>query len=115
MIPRNTAIPQEKAQRFVTNTANQPRVHVYVLEGDATDPDACTTIGDFRVTNLPANLPAGSPVEVALKYDTSGRIQAAARDLTGNNAASMEIVRDSGLDEQGLNAFQKLAQEYTVE
>ena len=115
MIPRNTPIPQETSQRFVTNTANQSRVHVYVLEGEATDPDACTTIGDFRVTNLPTNLPAGSPVEIAYNYDTSGRIHATAKELTGKNAASMEIVRDSGLDEQGLDAFQKLAAEYKVQ
>ncbi len=115
MIPRNTPIPQKASQRFVTNSANQTRVHVYVLEGDAADPDACTTIGDFRVGNLPANLPAGSPVEIAYNYDTSGRIHAAAKELTGNNAASMEIVRESGLNEEGLTAFQKLASEYTVE
>jgi len=115
MIPRNTPIPEDVTQRFVTNTPNQQRVHVYVLEGEATEPEACTTIGDFRVTGLPADLPAGSPVEVTIRYDSSGRIHAAAKDLAGQNAASMEIVRDSGLDEKGLEAFQKLAKEYQVE
>jgi molecular chaperone DnaK len=115
MIPRNTPIPEKVSQRFVTNSANQTRIHVYVLEGDATDPEACTTIGDFRVQNLPPNLPANSPVEISYNYDTSGRIQASAKELTGNKSASMEIVREAGLDEEGLVAFQKLASEYTVE
>src|SRR6185437_4641082 len=65
MIPKNTAIPYLATQRFVTTTPNQQRIHVYVLEGEATDPDACTLIGDFQVIGLPPGLPAGSPVEVA--------------------------------------------------
>ncbi len=115
MIPKNTPIPQKVEQRFVTTSPNQHSVHVYVLEGEAVDPDACTTIGDFRVSNLPSGLPAGSPVEVSYNYDTSGRIHASARELTGKKSASMEIVRDSGLDEKGLEAFRVLAQEYHVE
>ena len=32
MIPKNTAIPHNKSQRFVTTIENQQRVHVEVLE-----------------------------------------------------------------------------------
>ena len=97
MIPRNTAIPFEKTQRFVTTSDNQERIHVYILEGEAPDPAACTSIGDFQIVGLPPNLPKGSPVEVTYRYDANGRIHAAARELTANKAAATEIVRDSGL------------------
>ena len=115
MIPKNTPIPHSVKQRFVTNTANQQRIHVCVLEGEASDPDACETIGDFRITGLPPNLAAGSPVELEYKYDASGRIHVAAIELTGNTAAETEIVRDSGLDDDGVQNFQTLAEQYTVE
>lgn len=115
MIPKNTAIPFSLKQRFVTNSDNQKRIHVYILEGDAPDPDACTPIGDFQITGLPEDLPKGSPLEVEYSYDANGRIHAAAKDLTGNKAASMEIVRNSGLDDAGVDAFETLAQEYLVE
>jgi len=115
MIQKNSAIPCEVSQRFVTNSANQQRIHVCILEGDATDPDACTTIGDFRIVNLPPNLPAGSPVEVTYKYDKNGRISATAKELTGNIEAKTEIVRDSGLNDENVNSFEALAQGYTVE
>ena len=115
MIPKNTGLPHKVSQKFVTNSPNQQRIHVCVLEGEATDPDACTTIGDFRIYNLPANLPAGSPVEVSYEYDKNGRIHASARELTGNTEASTEIVRDSGLDNQGVDAFETLAGQYQVE
>src|SRR5690606_11431975 len=115
MIPKNTAIPYSITQRFVTNSPNQQRIHICVLEGDAVDPDACTTIGDFRIYNLPPNLPAGSPVEVTYSYDKNGRIGVQARETTSNKQAQTEIVRDSGLEESGLSAFETLAANYTVE
>jgi molecular chaperone DnaK len=115
MIPKNTAVPCKFTQRFSTNSANQQAIHVYILEGDARDPDACTMIGDFRIVNLPPNLPAGSPVEVTYSYDANGRIHAAAKELTSNRVATTEIVRDSGLTEQGVDAFESLANEYRVE
>jgi len=115
MIPKNTQIPFSISQRFVTNSPNQRSIHVHILEGEATDPAACTLIGDFRIVDLPPNLPQGSPVEVTYSYDNNGRIHASARELTGNREAATEIVRDSGLDEGGVDAMQVLAADYSVE
>ncbi len=116
MIPKNTPVPHEVSQRFGTNTDGQQRIHVEILEGDATDPDACELIGDFRIFNLPPNLPKGSPISITYSYDASGRIHATARELTGNNEASAEIVRDGGLDEGEVSAaVDLLDQEYIIE
>ena len=115
MIPRNTTVPHKVVQQFVTNTPNQQRIHVCVLEGDASDPDACTVIGDFRIYNLPPNLPAGSPVEISYEYDKNGRINAHARELTTKKEANIQIIRDSGLSTEGVDTFESLAGEYHVE
>lgn len=115
MIPKNSSLPVEVKQKFKTNMANQQRIHVCILEGDASDPDACTTIGDFRVVNLPENLPAGSPVEITYRYDKNGRFSATATELTSNTIAKTEIVRDSGLTNENVDAFETLASNYQVE
>jgi molecular chaperone DnaK len=116
MIPRNTAIPFKVNQRFTTTVASQQRVHVCLLEGEAADVSACTLIGDFRILNLPPNLPAGSPIELSYSYDASGRINASARELVGNNTASTEIVRDSGMTEVNVDdALESLSRDYNVE
>jgi molecular chaperone DnaK len=116
MIPKNSPLPNNVKQRFGTNSEGQSRIHVEILEGDAIDPAACELIGDFRITNLPASLPKGSPIEITYSYDGSGRISATAKELTGNNAASAEIVRDSGLNEgQITDALVTLQNEYDVE
>lgn len=115
MIPRNTPIPYKISQRFTTNVPNQQRIRVRLLQGEVSDVSACTVIGDFTITDLPQNLPAGSPVELTYSYDANGRIVAEARELTGNRQARTEIVRDSGLNDAGLDAFEQLAREYQVE
>ena len=46
-------------------------------------PDACLLIGNCRITDLPANLPQGSPIEVTYAFDSSGRVRVRARDVTG--------------------------------
>lgn len=116
MIPKNTPVPHSVNQRFGTNVAGQQRVHVEILEGDAVDPAACELIGDFRVFNLPASLPKGSPIEITYAYDSSGRINASAKEVTGNNEASAEIVRDGGMNEDEIgDAFDVLTDEYDIE
>ncbi|MEX0716058.1 MAG: Hsp70 family protein [Planctomycetaceae bacterium] len=115
MIPRNTPVPASVRQEFATNTDNQERIHVYILEGESADPDACSEIGDFRILGLPPNLPKGSPVEVTYSYDANGRISASARAVEAQKEASTEIVRASGLDDAGLEAFMTLAREYQVD
>ena len=116
MIPKNSPVPNSVKQRFGTNSDGQQRIHVEILEGDAIDPAACELIGDFRVFNLPASLPKGSPIEITYAYDASGRISATAKELTGNNTASAEIVREGGMQETDIkDALSTLASEYEVE
>ncbi len=115
MIAKNTAIPYHATQRFVTTTPNQQRIHVYVLEGEASDPDACTQIAEFQIVGLPAGLPAGSPVDVTYSYDTNGRIQCTAIELTGQKRAEIEIVRSQSLDSSGIDTFARIARDYRVE
>jgi molecular chaperone DnaK len=116
MIPRNTAIPYTVNQRFVTTVPNQQRIHVHLLEGEASDPEACTRIGDFRIMDLPSNLPVGSPIELTYSYDANGRIHASARELTSHREASTEIVRDSGMNAVSVDdALASLSREYQVE
>ncbi|HEX5444978.1 MAG TPA: Hsp70 family protein, partial [Pirellulales bacterium] len=115
MIPRNTRLPIEKQQVFNTIEANQVRATVKVIEGDAPDPQACSLIGNCSITKLPANLPKGSPVEVTYSYGTDGRVRVRARDKIGGGEAAIEIERRGGLDEQQIDAYSNLAQQYVVQ
>ncbi len=115
MIRRNSRLPAEAKQTFRTNAAGQQRVTVKVIEGDAPDPDACLMIGNCRITDLPANLPQGSPIEVTYAFDVSGRVKVNARDVAGGNEASIDIERRSGLSNAQIDAYTALASDYQVE
>jgi molecular chaperone DnaK len=115
MIPRNSKLPAEVHRTFVTSEPNQQRVNVKVIEGDAPDPDACSFLGNCRITGLPKDLPKGSPIEVVYAFDASGRVRVTARDKTGGKEAEIEIERKSGLDATKLNAFTALADKYRVD
>ena len=95
MIPRNSRLPFAYRQQFYTNVANPSGISIRLLEGEASDTSACTSIGDFRIVGLPTNLPVGTPVEVTYRYDARRRIHVSARELSGNKHASVEIVRDA--------------------
>ena len=115
MIPRNSKLPAEVTRTFVTSEPNQQRVNVKVIEGDAPDPDACSLLGNCRITGLPKNLPKGSPIEVVYAFDSSGRVRVRAHDKTGGKEAVIEIERKGGLNAQQLNAFTTLAAAYRVD
>jgi molecular chaperone DnaK len=115
MIPRNSRLPTEVRRTFATSEPNQKRVNIRVIEGDAPDPDACSLLGNFRITGLPENLPKGAPVEVVYAFDASGRVRVSAQEKTGGKEAAIEIERKGGLNDSQLNAFVSLADSYQVD
>ncbi|MCA9117207.1 MAG: Hsp70 family protein, partial [Planctomycetaceae bacterium] len=115
MIPRNSTLPAESRQRFVTTVGSPSGIRIRLLEGEASDVLACTAIGDIRITELPENLPAGSPVEVLYRYDDRRCIQVSARELTGASEASVRIVWEGMASEDATTRFRRLARDYHVE
>lgn len=115
MIPRNTTLPFSLSKTFQTNKEGQTRVSVQVLEGDAPDPNACSFLGKCRITDLPPNLPKGTPVEVTYAFDKSGRISVSAREKLTNKEAKIDIERRGVLTEEQVEKFIRLADEYSIE
>ena len=115
MIPRNTTLPYSLSKTFQTNKDGQTRVSVQVLEGDAPDPNACSFLGKCRITDLPPNLPKGTPVEVTYSFDKSGRISVSAREKLTNKEAKIDIERRGVLTEEQVEKFIRLADEYSIE
>ena len=115
MIPRNSRLPAHVTKTFLTSEPNQQRVNIKVLEGDAPDPAACSQVGNCRITNLPANLAKGTPIEVTYAFDQNGRIRVSAREPSSANEATIEIERRGGLTANQVDSFTVLANDYKVE
>ncbi len=115
MIPRNTTLPYSISKTFQTNKDGQTRVSIQVMEGDAPDPTACALLGKCRITDLPPNLPKGTPVEVTYSFDKTGRISVSAREKLTNQEARIEIERRGVLTEEEVVKFIQLADQYSIE
>jgi molecular chaperone DnaK len=105
MISRNTPLPANHSARFVTALANQSTVAVQIVEGGDASGNGATRIGNCVVRNLPAGLPAGSPVEVTFRYGQDGRLTVNARVPGSGQEATSEIERSSGMTAETLRSW----------
>ncbi len=107
LIPRNTPLPAQVKRTFTTKSDGQRTVLVPIVEGESSAAEHCTSIGTCVISDLPSNLPAGSPVDVTFRYDTSGRLAITAA-VSGTDAqASQEIHRPNGLSAEDLGRWRK--------
>jgi molecular chaperone DnaK len=100
LIPKNTQLPTAASRVYRTVVENQSRVRVKVLQGEAHQADACISIGECWIDDLPPNLPRYSPVQVRCGVGSNGLIDVMALDMTSGKMARAEIHRSSGLSEE---------------
>jgi molecular chaperone DnaK len=100
LIPKNTQLPTAASRVYCTVVENQQRVRVKVLQGEATQADACISIGECWIEGLPPSLPKSSPVQVRCGVGSNGLIDVMALDMTSGKMARTEIHRASGLSDE---------------
>jgi molecular chaperone DnaK len=100
LIRKNTQLPTAASRVYRTVVENQPRVRVKVLQGEAHQADACISIGECWIDNLPAHLPKYSPIQVRCGVGSDGLIDVMALDMTSGKMARAEIHRSIGLTEE---------------
>jgi molecular chaperone DnaK len=101
LIPRNTALPAVVKRRFVTSLANAEGIALRLVEGEAPEVTNCTVIGDWRITGLPPNLPAGAPVQVTFCCDEQRRVTLEAKELTENRVVRVERLSTDAPAQEG--------------
>jgi molecular chaperone DnaK len=99
LIGKNTQLPAAASRVYRTVAANQQRVRVRVLQGDARQAEACINIGECWIDDLPPDLPRHSPVQVRCGCASNGLVDVMALDMTSGKMARAEIHRTSGLSE----------------
>jgi molecular chaperone DnaK len=102
LIPKNTQLPAQAGRVYRTVVQNQPRVRVKVLQGEARQADACISIGECWIDELPPELPRHSPVQVTCGCGSNGLIDVTAVDMTSGKTARATIHRTSGLSEEDI-------------
>ena len=107
MIPRNTKLPARSKSSFVTHRANQRSVAVHVVEGGDDSGKNATPIGKCLVSDLPAKLPAKTPVVVQFYYAANGRLSVKASLPDMGIESSVTVERASGMTELALQQWEQ--------
>jgi molecular chaperone DnaK len=100
LVPKNTQLPTAASRVYYTKADNQPRVRVKVLQGEATQADACISIGECWIDQLSPALPKGAPIQVRCGVASNGLIDVMALDMTSGKLARTTIHRQSGLSDE---------------
>ena len=99
LLPRNGEVPMEQAMDFGTDQADQAGVDIQVKAGerDSPDPADCADVGTAAL-NLPAGLPARSPIRVKFAISRDGRLNVSATDLAGGGSIDVEFQTEAVLN-----------------
>lgn len=103
LIPKNTQLPTAASRVYRTVIENQSRVRVKVLQGDAHQADACISIGECWIEQLPPKLPKFSPIQVRCGVESNGLINVMALDMTSGKMVQANMHRSSGLSDEEIS------------
>jgi molecular chaperone DnaK len=105
LLPRNTPLPRSVTRVFQTFRPGQRCVLVKVLEGESERPEACSPVGVCSIRDLPADLPAGWPVQVSYTYESNGRLHVSARVKGCSAGVTTDFVRENSLPDADLELW----------
>jgi molecular chaperone DnaK len=111
LITHNTKVPAKGSGNFKTLVENQRLLDVVITQGDDSDPDRVTRVGESTFKMPP--YPKGAPIRIDISYDIDGLIHAEVFDgTTGAKLGDMRIDRESNLSpeeiEEAATALRKL-------
>jgi molecular chaperone DnaK len=107
LIPRNTPLPVVARRVFKTHKAHQKSILVQIVEGESLSPDDCSQLGKCSVRNLPADLPAQTPIEVRFRYEENGRLTVNVQVEGTHKQLQHEITRENSLTQDQLDSWRK--------
>jgi hypothetical protein len=107
LIPRNTPLPVTVKRVFKTHKAGQKSIKVQIVEGESPSPDDCVPLGKCSIRDLPANLPARTPIEVGFHYEENGRLDVQVRVPGTGKHLQHQITRENSLNRDQLDSWRK--------
>ena len=105
LVPRNTPLPAKAKRVFRTSKDGQRSIVAQIVEGESNDPNECMHIGKCTVRGLPADMPAGTPIEVKFQYEENGRVKVTVQVPGLADRITYEITRDNNMTRQQLDEW----------
>lgn len=105
VIMKNSRVPTDITQEFVTREDKQTNVDIQIMENEATETQIEIEEGiEIGMANLelPPELPQGSPLEVTFKLNEEGRLEITAVELSEGKQIETSIETKSVISEEEL-------------
>ena len=90
---------------FARRRPGRNRSWCRLSKGESASPDDCSQIGRCVVRDLPADLPAQTPIEVRFSYQENGRLTVNVLVAGTRQELRHEITRDNTMNQQQLDAW----------
>lgn len=99
LIPKNTRVPAEARKRYYTSrqTREGASLRVEITQGDVPEVELAETLGEGKITGLPADEPPGQPVDVIMEFDAAGRLHTRAVYVNTGQQMNMTVSIPGGL------------------
>jgi molecular chaperone DnaK len=90
VIPKNTPIPCQQSQTYVTSEDNESTIEVEITQGEDSDPKYVDVIGQI-ILEVPPNRPAGCEITVTYAYDLNQRVKVTVKDEQTGKVSAVAI------------------------
>jgi molecular chaperone DnaK (HSP70) len=108
VLPRNTPLPVTLQRTFRTQQRGQTSVLIRIVEGEVPSPEDCVQLGQLTIYNLPAGLPAKTPIEVFFHYKANGRLTVSVKMAGLTARPSLQIARENSLSKPQLIRWRQI-------
>ncbi len=99
IIPRNMPIPVTRKQVFTTYQDNQNGMIIHVVQGERDTVADNRSLGQFKLTDIPAMKAGLARIEVTFQIDANGQLTVGAKELTTGKASQIQVKPSYGLSE----------------
>lgn len=100
IIPRNTPIPVKRQQIFTTYQDYQNAMIIHVVQGERDTVADNRSLGQFKLTQIPAMKAGIARIEVTFGIDANGQLTVTAQEQTTGTQAQIQVKPANGLSEE---------------